>query len=738
MATAVQRYASFESGLRELAIAGNLDRGQETAVGDAIRQAALQVNQLQETLLGDVKQLMDEGMPPERAANMVGLLSKTATVTNTDMTDMAKMTSAFNDALKIGDGKAMESAFSLAAAGASSANLELKEIAKIFPDLARSFAEKGMTGPEAIKDIIASMAVAKSSGTSDDAATTITSLMSSMTNASTINHYEKAGIHYASSMNEYVASGRSQYEALLLIANEFIDKKGPEFKQQWAVALAKGDGDAQQKLMASSGLSEVFSDTQTVSHLLSMRQNWGQYQAVKAEMSVPDAEASLNASYAKRNDTLEARWHHSQVIINEMAISIGSALEPALISLSDSLLPLMSSFAKWLSTNPELVANIAMLVGGIVALKTIVLGCMQAVTKVISSFLGFIDAITELQRKWRALKAVFLSGGALNGVTKFFRLLGRGAFSLARILGGALLRGLGLAGRAVLFLGRALMMNPIGLMITGIAVAAYLIYRYWSPISSFFKRLWSQIKTAFSGGIGSVARLITNWSPLGLFYKAFAGVMKYFGIDMPKNFTDFGGNLIRGLVSGIGNALTAAKEMVVNFGNSIAGWFKETLGIHSPSVVFAGFGDNIAEGAAIGINRSAPDAISASHEMATAMIPTPRLAISPTPGAAGVASHGVANAMLAQQVQRPLSSLTAIAPDVPALPENVPARGKPRRAAVAGQSSGVNVTFAPQITIKSAAPTTEGDISSALKISLHELEKMMERIMARRERREYA
>lgn len=102
-------------------------------------------------------------------------------------------------------------------------------------------------------------------------------------------------------------------------------------------------------------------------------------------------------------------------------------------------------------------------------------------------------------------------------------------------------------------------------------------------MTGWFSGIWAQIKTAFSGGIAGVGRLIMNWSPLGLFCKAFAGVMKYFGIDMPKNFTDFGGNLINGLVNGIGNALTAAKETVVNFGNSISGWFKETLGIHSPA-----------------------------------------------------------------------------------------------------------------------------------------------------------
>ncbi|MCU7123774.1 phage tail tape measure protein, partial [Salmonella enterica] len=80
----------------------------------------------------------------------------------------------------------------------------------------------------------------------------------------------------------------------------------------------------------------------------------------------------------------------------------------------------------------------------------------------------------------------------------------------------------------------------------------------------------------------------------------------------------------------------------------------------------------------------------------------------------------------------------AAAPAVPQLPEAAPASGKNRNAHVPGQQSGVNVTFAPQITIKGAASTTEGEVTSALKLSLHELEKMMERIMARRERREYA
>lgn len=87
-----------------------------------------------------------------------------------------------------------------------------------------------------------------------------------------------------------------------------------------------------------------------------------------------------------------------------------------------------------------------------------------------------------------------------------------------------------------------------------------------------------------------MSKLILNWSPLGLFYKAFAGVMKWFNIDLPGQFTEFGGHLIDGLVNGIKNKWESLKSTVTEMGDSVGGWFKEKLGIHSPSRVFMGFG----------------------------------------------------------------------------------------------------------------------------------------------------
>ena len=256
-------------------------------------------------------------------------------------------------------------------------------------------------------------------------------------------------------------------------------------------------------------------------------------------------------------------------------------------------------------------------------------------------------------------------------------------FAKMGVTGGVLtpiLRGLGgafmWAGRAVLWLGRALLMNPIGIAITVIAGAAFLIYKYWEPIKGFFTGNWSHVKTAFAGGIGgvsalianwtplalfyrafagvlgwfgialpakltdfaanicrsivaglaplagfiadlwsrlqatfsggmaSISALIINWSPVGVFYQAFAGVMSWFGIKLPAQFTEFGANILRGLVNGITGSMGAVKDAISNAGSSTIAWFKEKLGIHSPSRVFAQLGDYTMQGLAVGLDRS--------------------------------------------------------------------------------------------------------------------------------------
>lgn len=56
------------------------------------------------------------------------------------------------------------------------------------------------------------------------------------------------------------------------------------------------------------------------------------------------------------------------------------------------------------------------------------------------------------------------------------------------------MKGLSLAGKAVFVLGRALLLNPVGLLVTGIGVAAYLIYKNWDKVKAAFSAGWNWLK----------------------------------------------------------------------------------------------------------------------------------------------------------------------------------------------------------------------------------------------------
>lgn len=234
----------------------------------------------------------------------------------------------------------------------------------------------------------------------------------------------------------------------------------------------------------------------------------------------------------------------------------------------------------------------------------------------------------------------------LEGAASAGKTFGQALGAFAALTGAAL--AIKAVGTAVLFVGKALLANPIFFAIALLAGAAYMVYENWDGIvgglkqmwadlgqwwsdksavlaadwefiagkaaaawgsvTEFFSGVWVGITGAFNGGISGVGALILNWLPLGLFYQVFAGVMSYFGVDLPGKFSEFGAMIMQGLVTGIKNAAGAVKDAVVGMGDSVGGWFKDKLGIKSPSRVFMQFGDDTAEGLALGIaaNKDSP------------------------------------------------------------------------------------------------------------------------------------
>ena len=351
---------------------------------------------------------------------------------------------------------------------------------------------------------------------------------------------------------------------------------------------------------------------------------------------------SMGKEFAARAETTENGLQLLKNSVSEFWTTLGVKLLPVINTVAGKLGKMVHWITDLITQNSWLADTIIYLGGAVAGLFT--------------GFSALTTIIGGVSMGWVVMsKPIFKTIGVIRAVLGW----GRQLITLFSVLGVKVLDIAITFGKGLLIMSRALLANPIGLIITGIAVAAYLIYDNWEPISAWFANLWTNVtayfqsfctwvqgiwdgatewvSSAWSGvsdyfgqlwdgitsffdsGIGNITATILNWSPLGLFYQAFAGVLSWFGIDLPAKFTEFGSNLISGLVNGIRNAWEGAKQIVSDLGDGIKGWFAEKLGIHSPSRVFKGYGVNVVEGLAIGIDKAEPLARDASKNLSSAV-----------------------------------------------------------------------------------------------------------------------
>ena len=104
------------------------------------------------------------------------------------------------------------------------------------------------------------------------------------------------------------------------------------------------------------------------------------------------------------------------------------------------------------------------------------------------------------------------------------------------------------------------------------------------------------------------------------------------------SWKDAGSKLVEGLISGITEGIDKLKETIKKLADGAKKVFQETMQIHSPSLVFAKYGEQIDEGAIRGIDHGAPDVQNAVEAMAPS---PPAGGSSPRGGAiAGATSSG--------------------------------------------------------------------------------------------------
>jgi hypothetical protein len=160
--------------------------------------------------------------------------------------------------------------------------------------------------------------------------------------------------------------------------------------------------------------------------------------------------------------------------VEEVQIAAGTALLPLLNDLLGEVTPLVRQFGEWTSANPELVATIAQVAGGLLALKVGGLIVGGAVSTVTGTFLGLHRGIAG------AVTAIGWIRTGLAVVIPFLSTLAGGIASAVAAFGGwgAVFAAIG-----------TVITGPVGIaiaVVTALAGAAWLVIRNWDALKAWF------------------------------------------------------------------------------------------------------------------------------------------------------------------------------------------------------------------------------------------------------------
>lgn len=598
--------AKFVDQMKGIAITGDMTAAQEARIGQVVRENAVKYNQTHEALGNAVDVLVGKGMGDEaKLAAATPRLAKTATATRSDMGDLAR-TEFQLDLIGVKD---MNLAFSQLALAGKLGSFELRDMSKWIPTMTGQYQALKIIGDEAVVNMSSRLQIATlTAGSNDEAANNFKNFLSKLTSSDTAKDFAKQGIDLRGTMDKAALNGKDAIEAGIGATMSFLASKSPEAEAELKKLAKQLDkikdpaeraaemerrGEFIKGIGDKFNLGGVFQDIQAVSYLLAEIQNRDKLKEMQAKIRTGknnEGKDVIEADYARRMGSPIERMNSLKIGMTDVGISIGEALLPPLMEIGEALVPVLKGMGDFAKAHPEItklaMGTVAMAVGFSIAGMAVkwLFGGLLSLASPAVRFAGWMMRIGPIVSV--ATQASVWLGAAWFG-------LGRGSLVLGGILRGVFLIGIRMAGQAVLVLGRALMVTPIGLLATGIAVAGYFIYKNWSTIGPMIQRGLAQSKTSLGG-----------------FWDSIKG--------LPTKFYRLGSDLMTGLSQGIEAFANKPVESIEAIGASVAGAFKSLLGIHSPSRVFMGFGDNIGQGAALGIEGSLPRVQKAVNTLAKA------------------------------------------------------------------------------------------------------------------------
>ena len=583
---AIPEAFALEHQLRELGNVGQLSAEQLKEMDERLGSISRHTNQFRSEIAEGLNVLVASGIAPEKALDYMNVIGRTATAAQAEIVDISKTAFAVTDNLKVNVDDLAKTMDILAQAG-KEGRFELKDMSAAFPSLTAGASMLGMRGVPAVSQLGAALQVAmKGAGSAAEAATNFESFLQAITSPMAVNRFKELyGVDLPQFLNRVIAENKDPIEEMVMLINHLTG--GDVFK-----------------------VSEIFRNKTDLNFLKPMMQNLDEYQRIKA--SALGADGIMDEDFDHMMETTNEQFKLLKINMKELVFphlhkpiekinqlltainknpllqkgiftaiigTIGAGVVLTTLGTATILVgKLVKGYSAFLNVardlTPVLVQNgIKMLnfIGlnstahnltfgykikqsgdklGLASAFSLKGGLMADIRRIDNNLrAGIINGFKELPsniskstvalKDWTVTSIKGIPASLINGLTAFKK----GFLGIPSMIKNAII-----AFRAFSV---TLLTSPLGWIALAIGAVALVIYKYWKPITAFFKGMWQGLKEGLQPLMPLFKRIGTAIEPI---LKPIKAIIDWFK-KLIKPVEDTGG---------------AAENMGIKFGKAIA------------------------------------------------------------------------------------------------------------------------------------------------------------------------
>ena len=252
-------------------------------------------------------------------------------------------------------------------------------------------------------------------------------------------------------------------------------------------------------------------------------------------MESPQIQGYATDTANVQRQSTQVQWELVKSSMDAVVNQVGTALLPSIVAISQSLAPILTQLAEWISKNPEIVQGLAAIAA---AISTIIVAA--AGIQLISAAWGMVTASASLASGAMARVATALAGVSFASIGAAISNIGTAFMAAAR---GAM----------------AFIFTPIGAAVAVIAGLAYLIYENWDKVGPMFQAVADTLRNAFGKAVEYVSGL---WDGLVEKFNKLKEFLHFdFGNDSPaKAAFDYSKNIPTYQSASLGNLQAPAVQ----------------------------------------------------------------------------------------------------------------------------------------------------------------------------------